>query len=269
MSIGRTFAWRMSIARGIAWLLLGIGAMASSAAATPATLPDWSGVWHVAGSVALISTDQGHLFVPGTRDHPPLKPPYEQQYASDLIRAEHQGNPRFTDSLTDTNTLHCFGGMPRLIASPFQYEFLVTPRETWIVIDKAVRHVFTDGRDWPPNDARWPLMLGRSRGHWEGDSLVIETVDMRDDMWLDTTPLMLSKQARIIERIRLVAPNTLENRITIQDPVKFTQDWQFTRHYVRVSSPGWPDDPELCGGPEDRNPVVNGHVTVQLPSERR
>jgi hypothetical protein len=258
----------MSVARIIAGLLLGVCSMASAVAAGPATLPDWSGVWHAAGSVALISTDQGRLFVPGTRDHPPLAALYEREYSRDLVRAEHQGDPRFPDSLTDTNTLHCFGGMPRLIASPFQYEFVITPRETWIVIDKAVRHIFTDGRNWPPSDARWPLMLGRSRGHWEGDTLVIETVDMRDDMWLDTTPLMLSKQARLTERIRLIAADTLENRITVQDPVRFTRDWQFTRRYVRVRSPGWPDDPELCGGPQDRNPVVNGHVTVQLPGER-
>ncbi len=256
----------MSVARLVAALLVGAAAVSARAAASP-PLPDWSGVWHVAGSMALISTDQGRMFVPGTRDRPPFKPIYEREYARDLVRAEHQGNPAFKDSLTDTNTLHCFGGMPRLIASPFQYEFLVTPRETWIIIDKAVRHVFTDGRDWPPSDARWPLMLGRSRGHWEGDTLVVETVDMRDDMWLDTTPLMLSKQAKVVERIRRIGPDTLENRITIQDPVKFTRDWQFTRRYVRVSAAEWPDDPELCGGPQDRNPVVDGHVTVQLPGE--
>jgi len=253
---------------GASALLLSAATVVVLAASAASGLPDWSGTWHVEGSMALISTDQGRMFVPGTRDRPPLKPLYEREYARDLVLAEHQGNPQFKDSLTDTNTLHCFGGMPRLIASPFQYEFLITPKETWIIIDKAVRHVFTDGRDWPSSDARWPLMLGRSRGHWEGDTLVIETVDMRDDMWLDTTPLMLSKEARVVERIRKIAADTLEDRVVIQDPVKFTHDWQFTRRYVRLTSPDWPDDPELCGGPQDRNPVVNGHVTVQLPGER-
>jgi len=231
-------------------------------------LPDWSGVWQVKGSMAVLSRDNGRMFAPGTRDDPPFKPRYEHRYQMDLRRAEHQGDPRAKDSLTDTNTLHCFAGMPRLIATPFQYEFIVTPPQTWILIDKAVRHIFTDGRDWPPADARWPLMLGRSKGHWEGDTLVIETVDMRTDMWADTTPLTLSAGASVTERIRKIDANTLENQISIRDPEEFTRDWQFTRQYVRADAHEWPDDPELCGGPDDRNPVINGHVTVQLPGAR-
>jgi hypothetical protein len=36
---------------------------------------------------------------------------------------------------------------------------------------------------------------------------------------------------------------------------------------VRADPHEWPDDPELCGGPDDRNPVIDGHVTVQLPQD--
>jgi hypothetical protein len=247
-------------------LMLGAAALVFGTTVSHAeALPDWSGVWQVKGSMALLSRDNGRMFVSGTRDDPPFKPRYAQRYQADLLRAERQGDPRAKDSLTDTNTLHCFAGMPRLIATPFQYEFVVTPQQTWILIDKAVRHIFTDGRPWPAADARWPLMLGRSRGHWQGDTLVIETVDMRTDMWADTTPLTLSAQASVMEHIRRIDANTLEDAVTIHDPEKFTRDWQFTRQYVRADAHEWPDDPELCGGPEDRNPVINGHVTVQLP----
>ena len=69
-------------------------------------------------------------------------------------------------------------------------------------------------------------MLGRSRGHWEGDTLVIQTVDMRTDMWADTTPLTLSAGASVTEHIRKIDANTLENQISIRDPEKFTGDWQ-------------------------------------------
>jgi len=259
----------MSAASWIRFALLSVVASAGMQAVAAAPPVDWSGTWHVQGSVALVSDDHARMFVPGTRDRPPLKPDYEREYRADLVRAENQGNPKATDVLTDTNTLHCFAGMPRVIAAPFPYEFLVTPQETWIIIDKAVRKVFTDGRDWPSADARWPLMLGRSKGVWEGDTLVIETVDLRSDMWLDTTPLMLSSQASIIERIRKIDPGTLEDRVTIRDPVKLTQDWNFVRQYVRFDPHEWPDDPELCGGPDDRNPVIDGHVTVQLPQDAK
>lgn len=251
-----------------AWQIGMLGLVLASAAGRAAqSMPDWSGVWQVKGSMAVLSRDDARMFVPGTRDFAPLKPQYERRYQIDLVRAEHQGDPKAKDSLTDTNTLHCFAGMPRLIATPFQYEFILTPQQSWILIDKAVRHVFTDGRDWPAADARWPLMLGRSKGHWEGDTLVIETVDMRTDMWADTTPLTLSARASVIERLRKIDANTIENQVTIRDPEKFTGDWHFTRQYVRANSHEWPDDPELCGGPDDRNPVVKGHVTVQLPAD--
>jgi hypothetical protein len=247
--------------------MLGVG-LVIAAACSAQSLPDWSGVWQVKGSMAVISRDDARMFARGTRDFAPLKPRYESRYQSDLVRAEHQGDPQAKDSLTDTNTLHCFAGMPRLIATPFQYEFILTPRESWILIDKAIRHIFTDDREWPAADARWPLMLGRSRGHWDGATLVIETVDMRTDMWADTTPLTFSSHASVIERIRKIDANTLENQVTIRDPEKFTRDWHFARQYVRTNNHEWPDDPELCGGPDDRNPVINGHVTVQLPSAR-
>ena len=258
----------MSPRRWGAALTLLVITLSARSAGPPQALPDWSGVWKVHGSMALISTETGRTFVPGERDRPPLRPQFERQYTADLRRAEEQGDPQAKDPLTDTNTLHCYPGMPRAIATPFTYQFIVTPRETWIILDKVVREVFTDGRDWPPTDARWPLMLGRSRGHWQAGELTIETVDMRDDMWTDTTPLMLSVQARVTERIRQIDANTLENRVVIHDPVKLTRDWEFTRRYVRVDGAQWPDDPELCGGPDDRNPVINGRVTVKLPQDR-
>jgi len=249
--------------------LAAIFATTLAGAAVAAPQVDWSGTWRAKGSVALVSDDHARMFVPGTRDRPPLKPEYERQYTADLVRAENQGNPKATDVLTDTNTLHCFAGMPRVIAAPFAYNFLITPTETWIIIDKAVRRIFTDGRDWPDADARWPLMLGRSKGVWEGDTLVVETVDLRSDMWADTTPLMLSDKASIVERIRMIDPKTLEDRVTIRDPVKYTQDWNFVRQYTRLDPHEWPDDPELCGGPDDRNPVIDGKVTVQLPQDAK
>jgi hypothetical protein len=182
-----------------------------------------------------------------------------------LLHAARTRSLRYCAGLQ--RSLHCYPGTPHTIATSFTYQFIVTPRETWIILDKVVRQIFTDGRDWPKEDARWPLMLGRSRGHWHAGELIIEAVDMRDDMWADTTPLMLSTQARVTERIRQIDPNTLENRVVVHDPVKLTRDWEFTRRYVRADANDWPDDPELCGGPDDRNPVINGRVTVKLPQD--
>jgi hypothetical protein len=256
-----------SVFRLWAWPLCALVLFAATALA--ASLPDWSGEWRVEGSPAVISSENATPFASGTRNHPPLKPEYEAKYRADLVRAQRQGDPKATDVLVDTNTLNCFPGMPRLVATPFNYEFLIAPKETWIIIDKAVRRIFTDGRPWPPEDMRWPMMMGRSKGHWEGDTLVAETITMNPAMWTDPTPLMLSAQATMLERLRKIDANTIEDRVTIHDPVEFTQDWNFVRHYVKqkYDPSDWPDDPELCGGATDRNPIVNGRVTMQLPGD--
>lgn len=105
------------------WLLGMLGAglppLLAAAAASSAELPDWSGLWHVKGSVALISSPVGRMFVRGTADDAPLKPEFAAHYKNDLRRALEQGDPSAKDVLTDTNTLYCFAGFPRILAAPF------------------------------------------------------------------------------------------------------------------------------------------------------
>jgi hypothetical protein len=134
------------------------------------------------------------------------------------------------------------------------------------VVEKETRHIYTDGRNFPPEDELWGTLLGRSIGHWEGQTLVIETISVKEGLWADTTPTMFSEKARYTERIRQIGPNTLENRVTVTDPGALTKPWTFVKHYQRLTDPkAWVSEPETCGGPEDRNPIVNGRVTVTLP----
>jgi hypothetical protein len=232
---------------------------------TFSSLPDWNGIWRLKGSPALLDVENGKSFVPGTRDHPPYKADWEAKYQVDLVRAEHQGDANFPNPLVDTHTVYCAAGMPHIIGTPFDYEFIVTPEKTWIVVDKETRHIYTDGRGFPPEDELWPTLLGRSIGHWEGQTLVIETISVRTGIWSDTTPVMLSEKARFKERIRQTDANTLEDQVEITDPIAFTKPWTFAKHYTRMNPKTWVSEPETCGGPDDRNPIVNGRVTVVLP----
>jgi hypothetical protein len=231
-------------------------------------LPDWSGLWRLKGSPALLDVENGRSFIPGNRDHPPYKPDWETKYQVDLVRAEHQGDASYPNPLVDSHTLYCAAGMPRIIGTPFDYEFVVTPEATWIIVEKETRHIYTDGRGFPPEDELWPTLLGRSIGHWEGQTLVVETISVKSGLWTDTTPAMLSEQARYTERIRQIDANTLEDQATITDPVALTKPWSFTKHYTRMKPGSWAAEPETCGGPDDRNPIVNGRVTVVLPSAK-
>jgi hypothetical protein len=95
---------------------------------------------------------------------------------------------------------------------------------------------------------------------------VIETISVKTGLWGDTTPTMFSEKVRYTERIRQTNTNTLENQVTVTDPLALTKPWTFVKHYRRLPDPkAWISEPETCGGPEDRNPIVDGRVTVKLP----
>ena len=231
-------------------------------------LPDWNGLWRLKGSPALLDVEDGKAFVPGTRDYPPYNAEWEAKYQADLVRAEHQADATYPDPIVDTHTVYCAAGMPHIIGTPFDYEFIVTPEKTWIVVDKETRHIYTDGRGFPPEDELWPTMLGRSIGRWEGQTLVVETISVKTGIWADFTPAMLSEQARFTERIRQVDADTLEDQVSISDPVALTKPWTFTKHYGRMDPMAWVAEPETCGNPEDRNPIINGRLMTILPNAK-
>ena len=96
----------------------------------------------------------------------------------------------------------------------------------------AYRRVYLDGRK-PPKDFE-PSYFGYSTGHWEGDTLVVETVSLRSDTVLDRYGSPHSDAMRISERIRLTDPNLLEDKITVYDSKAFTKPWEFVRSYRRA-----------------------------------
>ena len=251
-------------------------ASVSALAATPADparaqafaqLPDWSGMWKTRGSPGLIERENAKPFAHGNRDTPPYKPDWEARYVAAIGRAESQGDPDAKDPLVDSHTLYCAAGAVRLIASPFDYNFAVTPEAVWIVASGEVRVIYTDGRKFPGNDEIWPKFMGWSIGHWEGDTLVAETRGLKP-MWLDPTPMLLSTEAVVVERLRRTGAKTIEDKVTITDPTAFTAPWSFTRAFTREPDGVWADEREICGGPDDRNPIINGRITFQPAAKK-
>lgn len=233
-------------------------------------LPDWSGTWKVIGTVALLDDSTKRMFQRGLRDRAPMKPEWAARYEADARRAEDQGNMESANPIVDSHTIYCNAGLPRLIATPFDYQFFVTPGRTLIMVGGAggeARTIYTDGRAFPPADEMWPKFWGWSIGKWEGDTLVIETRGLKPGLWADPTPMVLSDKAVIFERLRRTSAGVIENQVTIVDPVALTEPWKFTRGYKLLDSNEWADEHEVCGGPEDRNPIVDGRVTVVMPKQ--
>jgi hypothetical protein len=79
--------------------------------------------------------------------------------------------------------------------------------------------IYTDGRAHPPAEELWPTYTGASIGHWEGDTLVVETTNLRRSF------LIASDTLHLTERFTRVAPDTLQYEVTVEDPQTWTRPW--------------------------------------------
>jgi hypothetical protein len=98
--------------------------------------------------------------------------------------------------------------------------------------DHLIRQVYTDGREHRTDLA--PSWMGDSTGRWEGDTLVVETINFNDKTWLDRTGVPHSEELRVVERIRALDADHLEIDITMEDPVALTQPWHTKRRLRRT-----------------------------------
>lgn len=112
-------------------------------------------------------------------------------------------------------------GFPMMMNAPPPLQFLVTPEETLILnAYRDIRRIYTDGRTRPPPEDRWPpTTWGDSIGHWEGDTLVIETLDVREPRDYFGLAMPFSSKARYTERLRRSGPDRIEGEMTVEDPV--------------------------------------------------
>jgi len=115
---------------------------------------------------------------------------------------------------------------------------VIQTRDVIVILYEAsmgVRQIFTDGRSAPSDDPQ-PWWYGYSVGHWDGDTLVVETTGLRDDGWLDVFGTPLSDAAKVTERFRRPSYGRMEIDITIDDPKLYTKPWT-----VRVNQRVMPD----------------------------
>ena len=120
----------------------------------------------------------------------------------------------------DNPDAHCLPiGLMQLHLHPQPRKIIQTPDVILILYEAQgeVRQIFTDGRPAPDNDPQ-PWWRGYSVGHWEDDTLVVETVGFRDDVWLDVNGSPLTSTGKMTERFRRLDYGTLQIDITIEDP---------------------------------------------------
>jgi hypothetical protein len=130
----------------------------------------------------------------------------------------------------DNTTANCLPpGMPGIMTQPYPMEFLLTPGKVTIVIEAytEVRHIYTDGRPLPSTEDADPKFFGTSVGHWEGDTLVVETVGFNEHVQL-ARGVPHSDKMKIVERMRLTDPDGMSIETTITDPEVLTAPYTTT-----------------------------------------
>ena len=95
--------------------------------------------------------------------------------------------------------------------------------------DTMYRQIFVDGRNVAPDAS--PSWMGYSVGHWEGDTLVVETTGFNDKNWLTIGGEPQTETLRLIERFRRKDLGHMDVEITMDDPKAFTKPWTVTSRW--------------------------------------
>ena len=199
-----------------------------------AKLPDLTGVWEAAlggggggarGAGAAPAAGRG-VAPAAARGATPAGPQLTPEYAAkrDALRAQAR---------EDNETANCLPpGMPGIMNQPYPMEFLLTPGKVTIVIEAytQVRHIYTDGRKLPEDPDE--KFFGTSIGHWEGDTLVAETVGF-SPLTQIAAGIPHSDSMKILERFRLTDPDTMSIETTITDPKALTAPYTSSRTLKR------------------------------------
>jgi hypothetical protein len=258
-------------------------------------MPDWSGLWTldrtrglVWDSGVLVQEARGlgpkpakaildHCWSGDKASFPcpgyllgALTPEYALRYRQKLVAVTQDVE---WDPLSDCQP----PGFPRgALLNPFGRELIVTPNQTWMTSQTLndIRRIYTDGRGHTPENEAAPLWDGESIGFWDGDTLVVHTMYVREHVEMQRLQPDLSDQASFIERIRMTGPDTIEDEATIYDPIALRQPWHTVIKFVRMTDPHnhvnmYSCDPNVYQTPEGATDLIIPGQTVTIQREYR
>lgn len=126
----------------------------------------------------------------------------------------------------------CSGnGGPRTFDTPYGIDFVQDANRQRILIlvgwSRRWREIHMDGRPHPNLDTFTPTFFGHSVGHWEGDTLVIDTVGFNERFWFTRKPMGMvhTESLHLVERISRPDYHTLRYEVTVDDPAAYTRPW--------------------------------------------
>ena len=197
--------------------------------------PDFSGMWEIENTGGC--PPNGCADLPLSKEFTnigariPGGLPY-QPWAAELVKK------RMAESGKDDPVSRCQPAAAlRLFTFP-QYRKIVQIPGLMLLLserDVTFRQIFTDGRALPEDPQ--PTFHGYASGHWEGDTLVVQSNGFRDGMWLDRSGSPMTDAAKLTERFRRVNYGNLEIQITVDDPKAYTAPWTVTlRQFIVLNT---------------------------------
>jgi hypothetical protein len=220
--------------------------LATAGGAAAQTHPDFTGLW--ISQAPDIST----LLLPG------------EEVSLTAYGAERYRNLDQADS----PSYKCLPyGPTRGLQSTNPFQIIQTP-DIFAIITEHIdyRMIYTDGRKHPEDILDYPEWMGHSTGRWEGDTLVVDTIGMREETWLDTAGFEHSAKLHITERLQKIGPDTLRLTVTIDDPVFYTKPWTYGRN-VRRERKDVRLMPARCA--DNENSLVDAQRGMQGPEHKK
>ena len=164
------------------------------------------------------------------------------------------------------------GGFPYIVELDGGYLMIIGPKN-------ELRAIYTDGRGHPTlddllketeNASAWgPSFEGHSIGHWEGNTLVVDTVDIWPGTY-DQTGAFHSDKIHIVERLKVLSHDLIDYEMTVEDPVMLTRPWTIRRQWARRPAKALKSFPYNGCEPATDNfsvKMVNGIQVQGLPGQ--
>jgi hypothetical protein len=197
---------------------------------TPDGKPDLNGIWQALNTAAWdIQDHSGQLGVPpGQGVVEGNEIPYQPWAAAKKL--ENSKNR----TSADQSEANCYmPGVPRANYMPYPFEIAQTPKQIAMIYEfaHALRNIPLDGSPHP--DGLPDTWMGDSRGHWDGDTLVVDVQNFNDQTWFDRAGNFHSDALHVIERYAQSGPDHILYEASIEDPKVFTKQWKMSMPLYR------------------------------------
>jgi hypothetical protein len=196
---------------------------------TPDGKPDLQGFWQARNTASWdIQSHNGAYRIPaglGVVEGNDI--PYQ---ASAL--AKKQENFKNRDKLDPVEKCN-MAGTPRTMYMPYPLQILQSPDAVTVLSEYVNTWRYIPMTGLPRYDG-YESWMGDPRGHWEGNTLVVESVGNNDQTWFDHSGNFHSDALKVTERFTRTAPDTIDYEVTIEDSKVFTRPWKMRMPLYRV-----------------------------------